>query len=393
MTRPSRILPLTLSILLGACTTLPSQAPRPRAVEQPAPTTAAESATTSPAGEPAPASVNVWDQLRSSFAMNDCDADPAIMTWAKRYTRDPKQFESQLQTVLPRLVYVQQVAARYDVAGEFVLLPWVESHFRPTTASKRRRSAGMWQIMPITAGAMGLRVDGHYDGRLDVPAATQAVMKQLEQYHERFKDWRLAAYAYNAGEFTVRRLIRTHGMPASQPVIPDWPVRKVTRDHLAKLLAIACVIREPARFNVSLPTLPDEQHLVKTEITHSMPMARAAGHAGMSVDALKYLNPAFRGNTVDAGAASYLLLPARHARQFRDTLLEQGRSAAGDGVLGSASFTDARTTPRTYTVKSGDSLWQIARKYSIDIARLQHWNHLRGHVLKPGQVLQVSAPD
>ncbi|HXS04761.1 MAG TPA: transglycosylase SLT domain-containing protein, partial [Rhodanobacter sp.] len=94
--------------------------------------------------------------------MSDCNADPAVLGWAKRYTRDPEQFEEQLRSALPRLAYVQEVAAQYNVAGEFVLLPWVESHYRPIPARKRR-PAGMWQIMPITAGAMGLRVDRHYD--------------------------------------------------------------------------------------------------------------------------------------------------------------------------------------------------------------------------------------
>ncbi len=170
---------------------------------------------------------------------------------------------------------------------------------------------------------MGLRVDGNYDARLDVPASANAVMKLLEQYHEQFRDWRVADYAYNAGEFTIRKMIQTHGMPAEQPVIPHWPVRKVTREHLTKLLAMACVVREPERFNVSLPTLPDEQHLVQVKISRSMPIARAADHAGMSVDALRQLNPAFRSDMIDAGAASYLILPARHVRQFGDALLEQ----------------------------------------------------------------------
>ncbi|WP_108473002.1 LysM peptidoglycan-binding domain-containing protein [Rhodanobacter thiooxydans] len=330
--------------------------------------------------------------------MPGCDADPAVLAWARRYTRHPQQFESQLQAVLPRLVYVQQVADRYDVAGEFVLLPWVESHFQPVPARKRR-PAGMWQIMPVTAGAMGLRVDGHYDGRLDVPAAANAVMKLLEQYHEQFHDWRVADYAYNAGEFTIRKMIRTHGMPAQQPAIPPWPVRKVTREHLTKLLGMACVVREPGRFNVSLPTLPDEQHLVQTGISHSMPIARAADRAGMSVAALKHLNPAFRNDMIDAGTAPYLILPARHARQFSDALLEQASSAGGDLLADLDARTttvptpDANTTRKTHTVKRGDNLWQIARDYSVNIGQLQRWNHLSDHTLKPGQKLTVSAPN
>ncbi|MFC5435224.1 transglycosylase SLT domain-containing protein [Rhodanobacter umsongensis] len=328
--------------------------------------------------------------------MADCDADPSVMAWAARYTRNPRQFENQLRQVLPRLAYVQQVASQYDVAGEFVLLPWVESHFRPV-AARRQRPAGMWQIMPATAGTMGLRVDGRYDGRLDVPAAAHAVMKLLKQYHDQFHDWRVADYAYNAGEFSVRKLVQQHGAPGSEPVIPELPVRKGTRAHLTKLLAIACVVREPGRFKVKLPTLPDEQQLVQVKIPHSMPISRAADHAGMSVDTLKDLNAAFRSDLVDASAASYLLLPASHARHFQDALLAQPATDTPDGLAYdvaakavTAATANSTTPRRTHTVRRGDSLWQIARSYSVDIRQLQRWNHLDGRALKPGQVLQVS---
>ena len=397
MIRRLRLFAPALSILLAACASVPSQtSPKPAIQTHPAAVETAP-AMAPPATESAPAAAgNVWDRLRSSFAMNDCDASPAALGWARRYTRNPEQFEKHLRAVLPRLVYVQQVAAQYDVAGEFVLLPWVESHFQPVRA-RRRRAAGMWQIMPITAGAMGLRVDADYDGRLDMPVAAHAVMKLLRQYQDQFHDWRVTDYAYNAGEFSVRKIIRKHGLPPDRPVIPDWPVRRVTREHLTKLLAMACVVREPGRFNVSLPTLPAEQRLVQMAIAGSMPVARAADRAGMSVDALKHLNAAFRSDMIDANAASYLILPATHAQQFRDALPEQFHAEIGGDRP--VHVTDETTTPRlsagkasyrSHTVRPGESLWKIARDYSMDITQLQRLNHLHGHTLKPGQVLQVS---
>ena len=394
------LLPLALSAALAACTTQPTRAPAPVAASAPAP----EPAIPASAAEAAPAPVtDPWDQLRSSFSMPGCDADPSVLAWAARYTRNPGLFEKSLRRALPRLTYIQQVAEQYDVPGEFVLLPWVESRYRPARGRKHD-AAGMWQIMPVTARAMGLRVDRHYDGRLDVPAAANAVMKLLKQYHDEFGDWRVADYAYNAGEFTVKKYIQRHGMPADEPAMPAWPVRKVTREHLAKLLAMACVVREPDRFNVSLPTLPDEQHLVQVPLPRSMPIAQAADHAGMSVSALKDLNAAFRSDTIDSAAASYLLLPVGHAKQFRDALLDQGnRSTASASLPFNISNSDpatpspvtsapAITEPRqqTHTVQYGESLWQIARHYSVSTTQLQRWNHLRGNTLKPGQVLQVN---
>lgn len=395
MKRQLKKLPLASLVLLAACSTVPSQngrlPPAPKGPAQPilTPTiTRSPAVSTSPS---APVQRNLWDELRGSFAMADCDADPAITKWARQFTRNPQQFQDTLRQALPRLVYAQGVAAQYDVAGEFALLPWVESRFQPVTASHRRRPAGMWQIMPATARAMGLRVDSRYDGRLDMPAAAHAVMKMIKQYHDQLHDWRLADYAYNAGEYSVRKLISKHGMPADLPAIPNLPVHNVTREHLAKLLAMACVIREPDRFNVSLPELGDDKHLVKVDLPRSMPMARAADSAGMSVEKLKHLNAAYRGNQADASASPYLMLPADHAEQFRDALSQHAlASTDGDSYADPIIATPAKNNPhRMHVVRRGESLWQIARHYSVKVSQLQALNHLDGHVLKPGQVLQL----
>lgn len=395
-----RLLPLTLSVVLAACASAPPQQSAPPAKAKPPIAVLPAQAPTEPAENPPPAEgSDVWQRLRGSFAMPGCDADPAVLGWARRYTRNPQQFQSQLQAVLPRLAYVQKVADRYEVAGEFVLLPWVESHFRPI-AGRKQRPAGMWQLMPVTAGSLGLRVDRHYDGRLDVPASANAVMKLLEQYHRQFGDWRVTDYAYNAGEFAIRKALRKHGKPPQQPAIPDLPVRKVTREHLTKLLAIACVIREPERFNVSLPTLPGEQRLVQAGVPQSMSLASAADRAGMTLEALKRLNGAFGGDMVDTAAASYLMMPAAHARRFNGALVDLASTGNSDVTLQNQA-SDAspalpptrKKPPRRHTVKAGDSLWQIARKYSVKVDQLKRWNHLENHALKPGRKLLISAPD
>lgn len=413
--RRLRPLPLAMSMLLAACATAPAQ--KPRAPVLPAPSVEPVHDLTHPVAAPVLASddnTNIWDQLRGSFAMADCDADPGITEWAKRYTQNPQRFESQIGAVAPRLAYVQQIAAKHKVAGEFALLPWVESQYRPVSGGKNM-PAGMWQIMPATANALGIQVDKNFDGRMDVPAATDAIMSLLSRYYDDLGDWRLVDYAFNTGEFGLRKMVDQHGKPAAEPVIPKLPVKRVTREHLVKLLAIACVIREPSRFNVSLPALPSEQRLVAVNVSNSMPIENAANHAGMSSSELKELNAGFRNGMVDTRAASYLLIPSNHVQQFRSSLLADNdgdsdvQSVPGAAVLpplaavlngatdstpaSSTSKRDRRTTSgKTHTVKSGESLWSIARLYSVDIKQLQQWNHLQGQGVKPGQVLKISSP-
>ncbi|MBI1733363.1 MAG: LysM peptidoglycan-binding domain-containing protein [Gammaproteobacteria bacterium] len=48
----------------------------------------------------------------------------------------------------------------------------------------------------------------------------------------------------------------------------------------------------------------------------------------------------------------------------------------------------------SYTVRQGDSLWLISKRFGVSVAQLQEWNRLRhGSVLQPGQTLIVSEPD
>ncbi|GLQ48720.1 LysM peptidoglycan-binding domain-containing protein [Dyella flava] len=423
--RPTqRLLPVVLGSLLAACATppttntshtpitvtpTPAPAPAPAAAPAPAPAPAAQDDSSASQTD----TTAVWDKLRNSFAMSDCDADPQIMVWAHRYTQNPQRFEAQMSSALPQLIYVQQIAQKYDVAGEFALLPWVESQYRPVPAH-RNLPAGIWQIVSSTAHVIGLHSDHSYDGRLDTAASTDSVMRMLHDYYGNLHDWRLVDYAFNRGEFGMQKLVQQHGLPPDEPAIPKLPVPRVTREHLTKLLAISCVVREPERFNVELPTLAADQHLETVEVHHGMTLSKAATNAGMDADALKQLNPALLTDTVNADAPGHLLLmPHRNAEQLRTamqlandqdmtaSLSNTGNHSPDLGVFAdnaAPSADDATpSTPsahhvRTHTVRSGESLWQIAKNYSTSVSKIERLNNLRGKPLKPGQVLKLDAP-
>lgn len=325
MAHVHRALKLTPLLLLTACVSVPSAKP---SVVKPQPDTSLpQTATFDPrhvrahldAELTAQTNANpaeVWTQLRNSFVMPDCAADPSIEKWAHRFTHNGRLFESRLREALPKIVYIHQVAAQYGVPGEFVLLPWVESRYR-TAPGKRGGSAGIWQIMPSTAKAMGLRVNDRYDGRLNLQASSHAVLRLLNRYHQRFDDWRMASYAYNAGEFATARFLNNQNTRQAHSTIPNWAGHDATQRHLSQLLALACVIRDPGRFGVSLPTLPRDQRLTAVPIVETLTIAAAAHRAGMSVATLKQFNAAFLDGVIDGSAGADLLMPARHARQFR----------------------------------------------------------------------------
>jgi membrane-bound lytic murein transglycosylase D len=52
-------------------------------------------------------------------------------------------------------------------------------------------------------------------------------------------------------------------------------------------------------------------------------------------------------------------------------------------------YKEAKTKEQTYTVRSGDTLYDIANKNGVTIAQLKKANNLKSEKLKPGQVLKI----
>ena len=56
-----------------------------------------------------------------------------------------------------------------------------------------------------------------------------------------------------------------------------------------------------------------------------------------------------------------------------------------------ASSKPSQGNSKTYTVKSGDSLWSISQKYpGVSMQNIRDWNDIRGNKLKPGMKLTMS---
>lgn len=190
--------------------------------------------------------------------------------------------------------------------------------------------------------------------------------------------------AYNTGAYRLGHIVEAHGNPPASPVIPDLPVSSTTRHHLTRLLAIACIIRDPQRFHVQLPTMDPADRLQVVKLPVPAHLRQVAQLAGMSTDTLRQLNAGYRLASVTADTPMKLLLPASAAQSLREGIAA--------GLLHDASGLASAAAPMTYTVSTGDSLWGIAHRFDLRISELQQWNNLDSSVLHPGQVLQLAPP-
>jgi membrane-bound lytic murein transglycosylase D len=432
-------------LLLAACSTAPRKPPAAMQEPEPAAKPAyVDAQAPAPIAAVSAVELSPWAKLGSRFALPDCDYSPDVLRLARWFSADPTGFAESLRQALPFLLYVAQQAEQRGMPGEFALLPYIESNYVPL-ASSGDRAAGIWQLLPDTAREAGVRIRPDYDGRLDIVASTDAALDLLERYADRFGDWRVADMAFNAGPYRIAELLGDSDVPADAAGLGRLRVPAHTHRHLAKLLAVACVVSDPARFNVQLPEPAPADWLTAVALPAPLDLQLAARMAGMDAARLRQLNPGYvRGRMPTTGPFRLLLpeaqgrtlaaaldkLPQPLWREWHEIALQQSEALdvlaqAHDidtGALATANAlaTDAVLPPgthvlmpgrgagaaslstlalsienaQTHVVRAGDMLWGIARSARVALSDLLHWNGLsRQSALRPGQRLHLQAPD
>ena len=376
-----RLLVLLWALAVGGCASLAPPPPPPGATEEPEePAKRAapieKPSLPLPATEvPAPSAPEriddgraLFDRLAARFSAPVCVRGVRNLAWRRRYSAHPAGFERQLRDALPLIAYVVEEIERRDLPGEFALIPIVESGYRPD-ARGPGGPAGLWQMIGSTARNHGVRVAAGYDGRLSPVDSTQAALDYLAVLHREFGDWRATAMAYNAGEGRLRRAFDRHGETrvSGERLLPPG-LSTITYAYVAKLHALACLVKEPSRHGLTLP----EDRFVPLEARQWPPgvddLEAAARQWGLDAMQLARWNPAYRGKPADRAAPRQLLVP-------RDAKAPEALTAPEEpNIPTSASGIPAPA--RSHVVRSGDTLWRIARRYGTSVRAVAAANGL-----------------
>lgn len=319
---------------------------------------------------------DAWQRLRGYFKWQVDASEPRVQRWLKYYRKHPNSVTAIAQQASPWLYWVMEELERRDMPGEIALLPFIESAYDPT-ARHAGGATGLWQLMPGTGDALGLRRDGWYDGRLDVISSTRAALEYLQQQADQWYDgdFELALAAYNAGAGTVNRAMRNALAQGKSGSYWDLALPRQTMDYVPKLLALSRIIAKPDYYGINLPAIADQPAFARVEVAGQIGLEQAAKLAGVSEAKLEALNPGLLQNVTLPRRAPVLLVPARVRNRLVTALASQPPQAT--------------TGWQRYSVKRGDTLSAIAARHSVPVGVLRRENRLSGDTIRIGQTLRV----
>jgi membrane-bound lytic murein transglycosylase D len=308
----------------------------------------------------------------------------------------------------------------------------VESWFK-VRALSRARALGMWQFISSTGYRYGLKRTSWADERMDPEKSTRAALAYLSELHELFGDWLTAVAAYNCGEARVQRLLQQQSAGYFDQFWDLYEqLPRETRRYVPRFIAAVVILEDPAKYGFDDLPEPARPIEVKTITTSRwVSLASLDEQLTLPPGTLAELNPELRHKatpdmpyeltvptdsaqaalasiaTASAAAAPKTAQTTVHhvrrgeslsgiARRYGTSvqalmqinrLRDPNRIAPGQTLLVDGSAPAAVAS--TYTVRRGDSLWNIARRFGTTVDRIKRDNGLRSNTLRPGQRLSL----
>ncbi|MDR2393299.1 MAG: transglycosylase SLT domain-containing protein [Treponema sp.] len=315
----------------------------------------------------------------------------------------------------PYLAFIRREIEARNLPPELMYLPVIESAYIPAAVSKSG-ATGLWQFMKNSIAPYNMKITDWVDERMDFWKSTMGALSKLETNYRQLGDWALALAAYNTGLGGISRIIQKTGIKDYWVLSARKELAQETIHFVPKLLAISYIMSHPRRFGVE-PVWPEDPEWTRITVGRTVDLGLLALAAEVDLDDLKRANrellfnvtppdPDYQLKVRAADAPAIYEVLGRHdltlikyyfhTIKSGDTLsalaLHYGISV--DHILNSnpgtlvkylkigsrlliPAFKDIQKPLNTATsvgleqfagihqVKSGETLWSIARSYNI----------------------------
>ncbi len=310
----------------------------------------------------------------------------------------------------------------YGVPLELKYLPVIESALNPK-ATSRVGAAGLWQFMPSTGKQYGLEINSLVDERRDPVKSSYAAAKYLRDLYRIYGDWSLVIAAYNCGPENVRKAIqRANGETDYWVIYPFLP--RETKGYVPAFIAANYVMTYYCDHNICpmRTTLPAKTDTV--QVSRDIHLKQIAEVCGVDIEELRALNPQYRKDIVNGNSKpSAIRLPISVVNSFisnedsiynyqadqlftRRSLVEvdetsqpsyssskkshsRGSKASSRKQSRKERRNKKKRGGKSVTIKSGDTLSEIAERNHTTVKKLRKLNGISGNNIRAGKKIKV----
>lgn len=311
----------------------------------------------------------------------------------------------------------EEALEAYGLPLELKYLPVIESALNPK-ATSHAGAAGLWQFMVATGKQYGLEINSLIDERRDPIKSSYAAAHYLKDLYNIFGDWSLVIAAYNCGPENINKAIhRADGQADYWKIYPYLP--RETRGYVPAFIAANYVMNYYCEHNICpmRTTLPAKTDTVV--VSKDVHLKQIADVCGIDIEELRTLNPQYRRDIVNGNnKPSVIRLPANATNTFianedsiyryetdalltRRSLVEVESSKYTTSTSSTRksysksksrkrkSSRRSRTRKKSVTVRSGDTLSEIAERHHTTVKKLRQLNGIRGNNIRAGKKIRV----
>lgn len=260
----------------------------------------------------------------------------------------------------------------------------IESGFS-SRATSTASAVGYWQFIRGTGKRYSLQINSFVDERRDPVLATQAAADYFKDLYNIFGSWYLAMASYNVGEGRVLRETAKANTRDFWELVRKRRLPEETMNYVPKFIAARLIAQNPEKYGFEeidyMPPI-EFDHIVVNQPVNLRVMAEKLN---INYEDFKDLNPRYKGEVAPLKSNQLSLrIPPGSS--------EQAMLAANEAFVADVRFIADSGDTRRHKVKSGETLFTIARKYRTTVAYIRELNDLpRRKKLRPG--MSVYVPD
>ncbi len=319
---------------------------------------------------------NIWEYMAANSSTNDNYViNEQTLLFMNNHIKDIDKFNEYLNKSYYFIYYVVQELEAADLPIELALIPFIESNYDPFSISPSG-AVGLWQFMPKTGRLFNLEKSWWNEDRHDPFRSTHAAIGYFKYLFERFdNDIYLALAAYNAGPTYLDKQIRKNKRRGLETDFWSLNLSRQVTNYIPKYIAIREVIFNAEQYGILLPQIPLESVVKKVEIPGQVEILTLSDYLDIKPELIYKLNAGYTKWASAPKDKSIFYIP-----------IEKGEMLD----IPESPFENVNQINWiSHVVVSGDSLWKLATKYDTEVNIIKEINYIDKDLLSLNDVLLI----